>query len=52
MRSLKSILMAAGSLKKRSSFDEKEEMLALKALIRLNIPKLTKNDTFLFMRIV
>ena len=46
MRALKAILTAAGDLKRK--LDEKEDILALIALMDVNLPKFTLNDIPLF----
>ena len=51
MRALKSILVAAGNLKKTYP-NELEEKLCLKALKNVNIPKFTLNDIPLFNSII
>jgi hypothetical protein len=40
MRTLKAILTAAGTLKRKSP-DYKEEIIALQALLNVNLPKFT-----------
>ena len=49
MRALKAILTAAGELKRK--MDEKEDILALIALMDVNLPKFTLNDIPLFKSI-
>ena len=49
MRALKAILTAAGQLKRQ--MDEKEDILALIALMDVNLPKFTLNDIPLFKSI-
>ena len=49
MRALKAILTAAGDLKR--SMNEKEDILALIALMDVNLPKFTLNDIPLFKSI-
>jgi dynein heavy chain len=49
MRALKAILTAAGELKRK--IDEKEDILALIALMDVNLPKFTLNDIPLFKSI-
>jgi dynein heavy chain len=49
MRALKAILTAAGQLKRQ--MDEKEDILALIALMDVNLPKFTLNDIPLFRSI-
>tara|TARA_B110000503_G_C7073622_1_gene381927 strand:+ start:345 stop:593 length:249 start_codon:yes stop_codon:yes gene_type:complete len=49
MRALKAILTAAGELKRK--LDEKEDILALIALMDVNLPKFTLNDIPLFKSI-
>ena len=49
MRALKAILTAAGALKR--TMDASEDILALRALYDVNLPKFTANDTPLFMSI-
>ena len=51
MRSLKAILMAAGSLKRKQQ-DLREDIIVLKALINVNLPKFTINDIDLFLGII
>lgn len=51
MRSLNAILVAAGKLKKQEP-DTNEEKIALRALIDVNLPKFTTNDTPLFEGII
>ncbi len=48
---MKSILLAAGT-QKRKNKEMKEELLVLKALINVNIPKLNLMDKDLFMGIL
>jgi len=47
MRALKSILTAAGRLK-RTMVDQPEDVVCLRALQDVNLPKLTANDVVLF----
>lgn len=47
MRTLKSILMSAGT-EKRKNKESKEDILVLKALINVNIPKFTPLDKEFF----
>ena len=49
MRALKAILTAAGELKRK--INEKEDILALIALVDVNLPKFTLNDIPLFKSI-
>jgi dynein heavy chain len=49
MRALKSILEAAGNLKRE--FKESEDLLCLKVLFDVNLPKFTLNDIPLFTSI-
>jgi dynein heavy chain len=49
MRALKAILTAAGELKRK--MNQKEEVLALVALMDVNLPKFTLNDIPLFKSI-
>ena len=49
MRALKAILTAAGDLKRK--LDYKEDVLALIALMDVNLPKFTLNDIPLFKSI-
>lgn len=49
MRALKAILTAAGALKR--SMDASEDILALRALNDVNLPKFTANDIPLFLSI-
>jgi dynein heavy chain len=49
MRALKAILTAAGELKRK--LNEKEDILALVALMDVNLPKFTLNDIPLFKSI-
>ena len=49
MRALKAILTAAGELKRK--MNEKEDILALVALMDVNLPKFTLNDIPLFKSI-
>jgi len=49
MRALKAILTAAGELKRR--MNEEEDILALIALMDVNLPKFTLNDIPLFKSI-
>jgi dynein heavy chain len=51
MRTLKSILLAAGSLKRKQP-TLKEDLLTLRALVNVNLPKFTSNDTSLFLGII
>lgn len=50
MRALKAILTAAGYLK-RSMTEEIEDIVCLRALMDVNIPKFTINDVPLFLSI-
>ena len=50
MRALKAILTAAGNLK-RIMIDDKEDVVCLRALMDVNIPKFTVNDVPLFSSI-
>lgn len=50
MRALKAILTAAGNLK-RVMIDDKEDVVCLRALMDVNIPKFTVNDVPLFSSI-
>jgi dynein heavy chain len=50
MRSLKSILLAAGELKRKMP-ECSEDQLALKALVSVNLPKLAHSDIPLFLGI-
>lgn len=50
MRALKAILTAAGNLK-RVMLDDKEDVVCLRALMDVNIPKFTVNDVPLFSSI-
>jgi len=49
MRALKAILTAAGDLKRK--LEENEDILALIALMDVNLPKFTLNDIPLFKSI-
>lgn len=49
MRALKAILTAAGNLKRQ--MDAIEDIVCLRALRDVNIPKFTKNDIPLFISI-
>lgn len=51
MRSLNAILVAAGKLKKLEP-NENEDKIVLRALIEVNLPKFTINDTPLFLGII
>ena len=51
MRSLNAILIAAGKLKKKNP-NLDEDRIALRALIDVNIPKFTNNDSPLFFGII
>lgn len=51
MRAVKSILTAAGNLK-REHIDQDESELVLKAIIDITVPKFTNKDVPLFMDIV
>lgn len=51
MRALKSILVAAGNLKKSFPLIQ-EEQLCLQALLNVNLPKFTQNDVPLFQSII
>jgi dynein heavy chain len=46
MRALKAILTACGNL--RRSLDQPEDILAMRALYDVNLPKFTSNDIPLF----
>ena len=50
MRALKAILTAAGNLKR--VLNEIEEVICLRALMDVNVPKFTLNDVPLFMSII
>lgn len=50
MRALKAILTAAGNLK-RVMLDDKEDVVCLRALMDVNLPKFTVNDVPLFSSI-
>jgi dynein heavy chain len=50
MRALKAILTAAGNLK-RIMLDDTEDVVCLRALMDVNIPKFTFNDVPLFSSI-
>ena len=52
MRSLNAILVAAGKIKKKIPDDSIEDRIALRALVDVNLPKFTTNDTPLFMGII
>ncbi len=43
--------MAAGSIKRKNP-EMREDILALKALLNVNLPKFTHNDTSLFLGII
>lgn len=49
MRALKAILTSAGNLKR--TMDETEDIICLRALMDVNLPKFTKNDVPLFTAI-
>ena len=49
MRALKAILTSAGDLKRKLNYDE--DILALIALMDVNLPKFTLNDIPLFISI-
>jgi len=51
MRAHKSILQSAGNLK-RELIDEDENILVLKAIIDINVPKFMSQDVPLFMDII
>jgi dynein heavy chain len=50
MRALKAILTAAGNLK-RKMIDDSEDIICLRALMDVNVPKFTINDIPLFKSI-
>ena len=50
MRAVKAILTAAGNLK-RVMLDDTEDIVCLRALMDVNIPKFTLNDVPLFSSI-
>ncbi|CEM09924.1 unnamed protein product [Vitrella brassicaformis CCMP3155] len=52
MRALKAILTAAGQLKRKLGHVLAEDVLALRALSDVNVPKFTANDIPLFMGII